>query len=371
MDIKEINTEKPTDEVTRDRILSVLAGLYEHKTSESFDVQSGESVFADFDSLDYQRRFYPPMSPEISETVNEVIRSLERKEDAVKQIDINEILKRVRAKHPVTEDINEGIENYCIYDFMLRKVLPIILESYPEDHLRVLDVGSGPVIYQLIPFAGISDSIVLSDFLEQNRLELERWKRAQSDFDWSTFFEYVRRYMTEHEEVVEHGGEEVRQRLKEIRSAEPADFENLLRSKIQGIVPVDVFKERLNLGADTNFDLVNVSQQGSAQLITSNFCIESATADEETWRRGLSNVASCVTEGGFLLMTCIRNADEYPVGDKKMPAVPVDADLVTQELTQLGFKIKSISELVGSRKEEVGYDGMVFVLAKKEAKLNA
>jgi hypothetical protein len=160
--------------------------------------------------------------------------------------------------------------------------------------------------------------------------------------------------------------EEIQDRFKRMSLDETGVLENELREKIINILPVDVFREDLGMGGEEEkFDVVNVGREGSAELITSNFCIESATADHDLWQRGIENVTSKVPKDGFLLMTAIRNAKWYKVGDERMPAVPVNAESLSLELEKQGFEIRSISELVGSEQEVVGYDGMVFVLAKR------
>lgn len=62
-----------------------------------------------------------------------------------------------------------------------------------EIHGRTLiDVGSGPTIYQLLSACDHFEEIVATDYLAVNREELGRWVRGEpGTFDWSPFIQHV------------------------------------------------------------------------------------------------------------------------------------------------------------------------------------
>lgn len=56
----------------------------------------------------------------------------------------------------------------------------------------LIDVGSGPTIYQLLSACDHFEEIVATDYLAVNREELGRWARGEpGTFDWSPFIRHV------------------------------------------------------------------------------------------------------------------------------------------------------------------------------------
>jgi hypothetical protein len=327
-----------------------------------------------FDPVAYLKEFYPALDSKISARVLEIISELhlEIKEGDISRIDIRPIREMITREFGDSgEKTLESIENICIFRFMLQTAIPEILKQKPEDHLRILDVGGGPTIYQHILLMGISKpgSIFHTEYLDANRSEVERWISGASEFDWKSYFAFYQAYLARNPDVFLGATKEVQDRFRWMEKETPEALEAYLRTQIAAVLPVDVFREDLGISGEHALqdpDVVHIGKEGSAQLVTSNFCIESATPSEEQWKKGIRNVAAQVPEGGFLLMTAIRNAKKYKVGLHEMPAVPVDAQKLSQTLREEGFHMLSISELIGSDLATVGYDGMVFVLAQRK-----
>jgi len=105
---------------------------------------------------------------------------------------------------------------------------------------------------------------------------------------------------------------------------------------------------------------------GLADVVTSNFAVESATGDMAQWEKGMRNIAALVKVGGFLAVAAIRNAGWYLVGDKKVPAVQIDESAIANFCAAERFTIVETRVLTGSNQDKHGYDGVVFALAKKE-----
>lgn len=52
----------------------------------------------------------------------------------------------------------------------------------------LIDIGSGPTVYQLLSACAYFEDITMTDFLEVNRQELGRWLRQEPEaFDWSAY----------------------------------------------------------------------------------------------------------------------------------------------------------------------------------------
>lgn len=329
-----------------------------------------ENPFANFSSLDYLKKFYPEMDLEPASAVFAILEKVQI-ESGRKVIDLGEITKSLNVGSL------EALENICIYEFFLRTVLPALLEQWPEDHLKMLDIGAGPTVYQHIPLMGVADSIVHAEFLASNREEALRWKDKKSTHSWESYFALAHIYLRDNLAVFAKANPAVQEYIKSISQSTNLDAENILREKISAVVPCNAFKDGLGLPKN-NYDpeVVCVSREASAALatgnfglahvVTSNFCIESATSTLEQWKEGIKNIANQVSIDGFLLMTAIRNADWYEVGEEKVPAVPIDANMLEAQLEAEGLKILALTDLSGSDKEKVGYDGMVFVLAQRK-----
>lgn len=56
----------------------------------------------------------------------------------------------------------------------------------------LIDIGSGPTIYQLLSACAHFEDITMTDFLEVNRQELWLWLREEPGaFDWSGYSQHV------------------------------------------------------------------------------------------------------------------------------------------------------------------------------------
>ena len=66
-------------------------------------------------------------------------------------------------------------------------------------------------------------------------------------------------------------------------------------------------------------------------------------------------------------MASVRNAERYAVGEgETLPAASVNENDFQTILSDAGFEILHAKTLVGLDKKDVGYDGMVFIFAKRK-----
>ena len=57
---------------------------------------------------------------------------------------------------------------------------------------RLLDVGSGPTIHQIVSASAAYPNIVCSEYLQENYRQIEKWQRRDSDaFDWTETFRFI------------------------------------------------------------------------------------------------------------------------------------------------------------------------------------
>ncbi len=262
----------------------------------------------------------------------------------------------------------EMVENIAIFDFH-RKVLGVLFKEFPQGNARVLDVGGGPTIYQHIMLSLITDRIVHSEFLEKNRQEVMLWlRKEETAYTWDLYFELAQE-MLRKDKTLTHwlktGAVDTNKKIKaharkvqRILNTPSVDlFKHQVRKSIgDKVVHGDVFKENLDLPQEISslFDIV-----------TASFVVEGATGNRMKYNRGLKNVLKRIKPGGFFVHASVRNATWYQVGEEQVPATPVNEEDIKNICIGNGYSVLFQRLLVGSNKRAVGYDGMIFTLAKK------
>ena len=138
---------------------------------------------------------------------------------------------------------------------------------------RLVEIGGGPTIYQLISASKWVDEILFSEYLEANRNAVSLWlKRSPAAFDWKPYFKKIC--------------------LLEKISPTPDSIDRIeerLRPKITQLVGGDVFQP----------DPLGSNGISAADVLSINFCLESITSEAETFKRSLSNVTRILKPGGL------------------------------------------------------------------------
>lgn len=350
------NLFKSVHKGVRDFFLAQFLGSTKNE-SELFEEQ--------FDPGKYIELYYPHIDVTNVAEISKILEACEvvQSDGNLTRIDAEVVHDKLRELHVAETQSTVSLENYSVYDFLARRALPAMLRLKPDDHFTILDIGGGPTVYQHIPLLGVSKTITHAEFLDSNRRAVSTWKNG-GGYDWSSYVVCWQAFLSLHPEAYSMAVDEVRELLRSLSVTDSDNYTQAMRKKIEQVIPVDVFDDHM-IPESKKFDVVSMSKWGSVELITSHFCIESSTSDPEKWKKGIENIGNQVEGNGFLLMTAIRNAEWYKVGDNKLPAVPVDYHMIAQELEKNGFEILEGSELITHNKEEVGYDGMVFMLARK------
>ncbi len=338
---------------------------------DGFEKDNAESaIFKEkFEAQDYIKNYYPEQID-----IDKFSWAIKKVQDEISQndgrINIESIVEKTNLPH-------ETVENIVIFDFQ-KNVAGNLLEAYPQNNIKVLDVDGGPTIYQHILTSLEAGSITHSEFLEQNREEVNRWLNQEEDsYNWDAYFSLMQRtlkedkkYMSILHKQAESDDNQTKTHaqniLKLLESETIEGMKNHLRTVVSSVIHGNVFEEGLELNDEEQFEAVTASgRESNIDLLTSNFTIESATSDRATWEKGMKNIIDVIKSGGFLSLSAIRSADWYQVEEEQMPATNIDENDISSFLEENDFKIIEISVLEGSDKETVGYDGMVFVFAKK------
>ena len=200
---------------------------------------------------------------------------------------------------------------------------------------RVLEVGGGPTIYQLISAIAKAQSIAFSDYSEDNLTEVKKWLKDKSDaFNWDDYFKIA--LILEGKQITKENLDRIKERL---------------RNKVTATVKCDIFKK--NPLAPLRF--------GAFDVVSTNFCPEAITSTEEDFRKVMINLSSLLKKDGMLVMTLARNGHYYQVSELRFHGYAMDEGYIKRFLEGLGFrhiKLESISVNYND-----GYDGIIALTA--------
>ncbi|XP_040072240.1 nicotinamide N-methyltransferase-like [Ixodes scapularis] len=194
----------------------------------------------------------------------------------------------------------------------------------------LLDLGSGPVVFSLLIASIKFKHIVLSDLVEGNRLELNKWINDEEDaIDWSHAAEQIA--AVEGKIDIKKGALEIIERT---------------RSAIRKVVPCDVLEP----------GVLPMEHRETFDVVISNGCLDAAAADHESFRRVICNVAPLVKPGGLLVIIGAGGVKSYSVGTVNFPHANLTENVLKEAVTDAGFQIerfrpKKLSSFVGN--EEV------------------
>ncbi|KAB5555122.1 hypothetical protein PHYPO_G00029890 [Pangasianodon hypophthalmus] len=219
-------------------------------------------------------------------------------------------------------------------------------KAFSEDAIKgdiLVDVGSGPTLYQVMSGCEHFNRVILSDFLEVNRNELNKWlKDGRSNFDWTPYLKHV----CELEGRSSSAWQEKAERL---------------RSVVTDIFPVNVHHP-------FPFPPGSLPASG-ADCLVSSFCLESVSPDVSSFTHALRNLSSLLRNGGHLLLIGALGESFYMAApDVRIPVVPLDEAQVCASLSASGFDLLQLSVYRLTPDMLVGVDdvkGVFFAKARK------
>ncbi|EEC13168.1 nicotinamide N-methyltransferase, putative [Ixodes scapularis] len=178
----------------------------------------------------------------------------------------------------------------------------------------LLDLGSGPMILNALLASSRFKHIVLSDLVEDNRLELNKWLKKDEDaIDWTFRAEMIANF--EGYSDIKKGALEILERT---------------RSAIRKVVPCDVLEP----------GVLPEEHRETFDAIISSGCLESATADHESFRKVVCNVGTLAKPGGLLILVGEGCVKSYPVGTVDFVHANITEDVLKQAVTEAGFEMK-------------------------------
>ena len=157
------------------------------------------------------------------------------------------------------------------------KTLHDYYQSYEstEANLKILDVGSGPVISQTISAAPYAAEIVLSEYAEANRAALSQWlNNGPNAFDWTHIIKHV---------VVNLEGK---------REEEVPIRAELVRKVIKAVVHCDANRD----------PPIPQEYVGQYDIVTAFVCLSAACATREEYVSALVRLHALLKSGGKIVL---------------------------------------------------------------------
>ncbi|KAM8945847.1 LOW QUALITY PROTEIN: phenylethanolamine N-methyltransferase [Pelodytes ibericus] len=206
----------------------------------------------------------------------------------------------------------------------------------------LVDIGSGPTVYQLLSAFELFEEVIMTDYLEVNREELKQWlKDEPGSFDWGPFFNHVC--------DLEGKGEPWQEKQKR------------LRERVSRVIPVNIHKPN-PLGKEV--------EPGSVDGLVSSFCLEACSPNYEAFEKALANITGLLKPGGHLLLIGALEESYYMAGDARLTVVCVTEEMVKKAICTVGYKIRDFQAYTIPPDMKIGVDdvkGIFFVWAQKPA----
>ncbi|XP_073511542.1 indolethylamine N-methyltransferase-like, partial [Phyllobates terribilis] len=203
----------------------------------------------------------------------------------------------------------------------------------------LLDFGTGPTIYQLLSACEVFDKIIVSDFLEQNRAEIQKWLKKDPDaFDWTHILKFVCELEGNREDYEKKADK--------------------LRSKVKEVLKCDALKRN-------PYDPVVVSP---VDCLLTCLCLEVACKDIKSFCEVLKNFKDLIKSGGHLVLVSVLNTTYYYVGKTYFGSLSTEKEELEEAFKEAGYQIEKMvytPRMDKSMMEVADYQTNYFILARK------
>ncbi|XP_046352326.2 nicotinamide N-methyltransferase-like [Haliotis rufescens] len=203
---------------------------------------------------------------------------------------------------------------------------------------RLLDIGTGPTIHSVISASNCCDTIYLSDLAPQNRETLRKWLEGTLQHSFRSFFQYV----------VDREG----------KGTSWTHREDELRTKIGGILPIDLLEE----------DPMAPCSFPRFDIVTTSLCLDSVALDHVGYGYASRKITNLLKIGGFLIVFGLYGASTYTVGEHVFRSCLVTTGEVKDVWTHCGFEIVDWREeknMENTEKTGSGIEGFFLMTAKR------
>ncbi|XP_069469643.1 nicotinamide N-methyltransferase-like [Ambystoma mexicanum] len=225
----------------------------------------------------------------------------------------------------------------------LKLTLPHFCKAFGPGGLSgdtLIDIGSGPTIYQLLSSCEAYKEITPTDYSKRNRQELEKWLKKESGaFDWTPVVKFVCDLEGNRTSVTEK--------------------EEKLRRVVKQVLPCDILKTNpLEPLLVPQFDCV-----------LSSLCLEGACKTHDEVCSAVKNMSNLSKPGGHLVLCGDISCSHYQVGDVMFSALVMNEEILRKAVSEAGYTIDSL-ELTSRddpkvMQETTDFTGIYFMVAHK------
>ncbi|XP_070621707.1 nicotinamide N-methyltransferase-like [Erythrolamprus reginae] len=179
----------------------------------------------------------------------------------------------------------------------------------------LIDIGTGPTIYQFLSACENFREIIATDYTDQNREEVQQWLRKEPGaFDWTPIVKYVCELEGDREKWPEK--------------------EEKVRRVVKRYLKCDV----------TQPNPLAPLVLPPADCLLSCLCLDGACKDLPTYQSAFKNISSLLKPRGHLLFYSTLGGHYYMIGQQKFSALCLEKEMVEEAARQAGFVIKWIEE---------------------------
>nr|DBA16244.1 TPA: hypothetical protein GDO54_003656 [Pyxicephalus adspersus] len=203
----------------------------------------------------------------------------------------------------------------------------------------LIDFGAGPTIYPLVSACEVFKNIITSDFLEQNRAQIEMWLRNDPGaFDWTPIVKFVCE--------LEGNSESCKKK------------EEQLRRTVTKVVKCDALKKN-------PFEPAEMPQ---ADCLISCLCLEAPCKDVESFTNALRNLKVFLKPGGHIIIQSVLNCTYYYVGQKRFSCLTISKEDLEAAFKEAGYKIVKVKVIPCTEKPRMdigNQDSYYFIHARR------
>lgn len=201
-----------------------------------------------------------------------------------------------------------------------RHIFKFIIDFFKTQKIyfnEILEIGCGPTIHHVLPFAYHVKRIFMADYLGENLTEIKNWVSGSKDaHNWK---HYINGFL----------------RLKKL--SEPSSYKKRtheFRKKLTSLLLCNIFNRHPLLDKSLN--------RKTFSLVTSFYCLECVTYSKKQWEKSMKNISSLVSKNGWIIMSALRDTDHYLFSDKKFPAVRINEKDIYCSLIDNNFNPNTI-----------------------------
>jgi hypothetical protein len=226
-------------------------------------------------------------------------------------------------------------DEQAVYQFIHSR-----LDRWSEPVSSALDIGVGPTLHHEIALAPYVQRLDLADYLPQNLAEIRKWlEDDDTAHNWDVFIKGILKI----EGMSNPGWKAIEAR------------KCLVKQHINRLLPCNI-KQTFPLDSRQRYPLV-----------TAFYVADSVAGCKADWYRYMTNIANLVEPGGRLLISALRNAEYYRVGDRLFPSAMVNEDDVEAFYLSLNFIPDSLDIRVDNTPalSVEGFDSIILASGKK------